>query len=725
MDIAALEAVELVESPVASPIQPKPTPPPVATPPKKGKGKSKVKAAAARWESPANETPKAARVEINRAPSPGLSSFRSIPASVSERSLNEPATDTLGVEEISLDDQPTPSALRFSDVPLGAPSTPPSKKHAAAASRSKTLSPSSNSVTPPRPVDFSTVLPEPVSTPPVEQPSKEANRSFFGSTLGFGLPSATSSSTAASTEPERSASSNWRSTMSNLISRSTSATSPNPAVSPAAPARVLGTPPRGSSTSFLLSHITSPAASRDRRTSREGGGGERIRAGFQRVRSEMEGAAREIRRERGDEQEEIAEGAIDWAFWGAVVQDYEDVARTKPKELSRAIQQGIPAVIRGAIWQLMSSSKDTALEETFKVLLKLSSPHEKSIVKDLARTFPQVRLFQQEGGGGGQESLFMVVKAYSLFDPDVGYTQGLAFIAAILLLNMPDEEAFCVLVRLMDSYNLRSHFLADMPGLQLRLFQFDRLMEDMLPLLHTHLVRKGVKSSMFASQWFMTLFSYRFPLPLVYRVLDIVFAEGIEAIFRFSLALMRRSEDVILTLEFEGILAYLQTDVFECYRSSSAPTTPAEDADGKHLGSTSTVCLGGNDLSEDGWLPSRFVRDAYESRITPLVLDQYESEYDEQQREHNKHALELDQLRNANRNLSHQVNNLEASLAIMNTEHVDLVRQLVMLKIEKEETENELVRYKMLYAELAHAQQDALCIHSRRSNASLLSQPQD
>lgn len=74
---------------------------------------------------------------------------------------------------------------------------------------------------------------------------------------------------------------------------------------------------------------------------------------------------------------------------------------------------------------------------------------------------------------------------------------------------MPDEEAFCVLVRLMDSYGLRSHYLADMPGLQLRLYQFDRLLEDVLPLLHSHFVRKGIKSSMYASQWLMTLFSYR------------------------------------------------------------------------------------------------------------------------------------------------------------------------------------------------------------------------
>lgn len=96
------------------------------------------------------------------------------------------------------------------------------------------------------------------------------------------------------------------------------------------------------------------------------------------------------------------------------------------------------------------------------------------------------------------------------YDQDVGYTQGLAFIVAALLLNMPEEEAFCVFIRLMYSYDLRSHFLPDMPGLQLRMYQFDRLLEELLPALHLHLVRAGVKSSMYASQWFMTMFSYRY-----------------------------------------------------------------------------------------------------------------------------------------------------------------------------------------------------------------------
>jgi hypothetical protein len=136
-----------------------------------------------------------------------------------------------------------------------------------------------------------------------------------------------------------------------------------------------------------------------------------------------------------------------------------------------------------------------------------------------------------------------------------------------------------------------------MPGLQLRLFQFDRLVEEILPLIHTNFVKKGVKSSMYASQWFMTMFSYRFPLSLVYRVLDIVFAEGIEAIFRFSLALLKKSEDLLVTLEFEQILQFLQTDLFSMYRIPLASGDIGEDE------------------QEKDWKANDFVRDAYEIRM--------------------------------------------------------------------------------------------------------------
>ncbi|KAL7416402.1 rab-GTPase-TBC domain-containing protein [Mrakia frigida] len=396
----------------------------------------------------------------------------------------------------------------------------------------------------------------------------------------------------------------------------------------------------------------------------------------------------------------LDDGDVDWDFWGAVVSDYEAVAQAQPHELSQAIQQGIPAVIRGSMWQLMSSSKDGELEALYSSLLHQTSSHEKSIQKDLARTFPSHKFFQRPNGppsgsskhedtpqdrGQGQDDLFNVVRAYSLYDPVVGYVQGSAFIVAALLLNMPDEEAFCVFVRLMHAYGLRTCFLPEMPGLQLRLFQFDRLIEEFLPLLHIHLVRSGVKSSMYSSQWFLTLFSYRFPLALVYRVFDIIFAEGIEAVFRFALALLIKNEEQLLALEFEGILKYLSSELFDCYKEPPKEDTPT-----------------GEDASEEVWLADAFVKDAFAVQITPFQLDGFSAEWDELCRVENAHADEVSSLRAANRHLSAQVKQLESSMSLLNAEHCEVVNELVKSKIANEEMESELIKFKLLYAELSH-----------------------
>lgn len=216
--------------------------------------------------------------------------------------------------------------------------------------------------------------------------------------------------------------SSWRTTMTSFLQRT----------QPSTPPPVPTTASRnGSASAPTLKHVQSASDHGHNMLESEQ---EPLGEGFERVRNEMEVAAREIRRERAGRGISLGtDENVDWTFWGAVVQDYEEVANSKPKELSRAIQQGIPSVIRGPIWQLMSSSKSANLEETYKDLLKQTSPYEKAIQKDINRTFPSHKFFQ---GAVGQEGLFVVCKAYSLYDPDVGYTQGLAFIVATLLLNV-------------------------------------------------------------------------------------------------------------------------------------------------------------------------------------------------------------------------------------------------------------------------------------------------
>ena len=135
-----------------------------------------------------------------------------------------------------------------------------------------------------------------------------------------------------------------------------------------------------------------------------------------------------------------------------------------------------------------------------------------------------------------------------------------------LIFEMPEAEAFCLLVRLMKGYQLRQLFCPEMPGLHLHLHQYDRLVEDHLPAVHVHLARQGLRSHMYATQWFLTFFAYKFPMSLVLRIFDIVIAEGLEAILRFGVAGMKKNAEAILELEFEKCLDFLQNGLFDVYK---------------------------------------------------------------------------------------------------------------------------------------------------------------
>ncbi|KAF9572628.1 GTPase-activating protein [Mortierella alpina] len=346
------------------------------------------------------------------------------------------------------------------------------------------------------------------------------------------------------------------------------------------------------------------------------------------------------------EESESTGEDIDWDYWGALMHDYNGVVKKNPKQLTQMIQKGVPPALRGLIWQLLAKSKDGQLEATYAELLKSTSSHEKQIQRDMSRTFPNHEYFQAEGLG--QEALFNVVKAYSLHDPEVGYCQGLSFVVGPLLLNMPDEEAFCVLVRMMSSYEMRGHFTPDMNMLQLRLYQYEQLMEETVPLVYKHFQNQGIRSTMYASQWFMTLFAYKFPLDLVFRVYDILFVEGVESLLRFAIALLKANHDQILNHDFETLIEFLKNGLFEPYKNDA----------------------------------SKFVQDAYSVKVTPKKLTQYAQKYTAMiQRQQAELAAE-ESLRESNRQLSMHVRRLEGSLHTLNKEHVDLAKELIARKLE-------------------------------------------
>jgi hypothetical protein len=136
----------------------------------------------------------------------------------------------------------------------------------------------------------------------------------------------------------------------------------------------------------------------------------------------------------------------DLDFYAALVQDYTRTAQCLPTLLSKKIRGGVPAPLRGVVWQSMAGARDSLLEDQFDRLCGESSPYEGIIGKDLGRSFPGVEMFR-DPEGDGQRMLGRVLKCFSLYDQKIGYCQGLGFLVGPLLMHMGDKQAFCVLVR--------------------------------------------------------------------------------------------------------------------------------------------------------------------------------------------------------------------------------------------------------------------------------------
>uniref|UniRef100_A0A8C6XE10 Ecotropic viral integration site 5 like n=1 Tax=Naja naja TaxID=35670 RepID=A0A8C6XE10_NAJNA len=246
-----------------------------------------------------------------------------------------------------------------------------------------------------------------------------------------------------------------------------------------------------------------------------------------------------------------------WILWGRIVNEWEEWRKRKEKLLKELIRKGIPHHFRAIVWQLLCSATDMPVKNQYSELLKMSSPCEKLIRRDIARTYPEHEFFKGQDSLG-QEVLFNVMKAYSLVDREVGYCQGSAFIVGLLLMQMPEEEAFCVFVRLMQEYRLRELFKPTMAELGLCIYQFEYMLQEQLPELNIHFRSQSFLTSMYASSWFLTLFLTTFPLPVATRVFDIFMYEGLEIIFRVGMALLQFNQTELMQLDMEGMSQYFQ-----------------------------------------------------------------------------------------------------------------------------------------------------------------------
>jgi len=148
----------------------------------------------------------------------------------------------------------------------------------------------------------------------------------------------------------------------------------------------------------------------------------------------------------------------------------------------------------------------------------------------------------------------MYVWLFFILRKEIYKKQFIWIIILTLSQQMPEEEAFAVLVALMQEYRLRDMFKPSMAELGVCMYQLEHLVADTHPELHAHFTAQGFHTSMYASSWFLTLFTTALSLPLACRIFDVFLSEGMEIIFKVALAMLHLGKADLLSLDMEGML---------------------------------------------------------------------------------------------------------------------------------------------------------------------------
>ncbi|KAK0133749.1 TBC1 domain family member 14 [Merluccius polli] len=244
--------------------------------------------------------------------------------------------------------------------------------------------------------------------------------------------------------------------------------------------------------------------------------------------------------------------------------------------------QGVPPSVRGKVWSLAVGNElnithgtvenPSLWSELYNICLARakekwkslptptsntepedvgSSDRESSlelIKLDISRTFPHLCIFQQ--GGPYHDVLHSVLGAYTCYRPDVGYVQGMSFIAAVLILNLETADAFIAFSNLLNKPCQMAFFRVDHSLMLTYFAAFEVFFEENLPKLFAHFKKNNLTPDIYLIDWIFTLYSKSLPLDLACRVWDVFCRDGEEFLFRTALGLLHLYREALQCMDF-------------------------------------------------------------------------------------------------------------------------------------------------------------------------------
>eukprot|EP00158_Paraphelidium_tribonemae_P004218 Partr_v1_DN26644_c1_g1_i2_m69260 putative TBC1 domain family member len=231
--------------------------------------------------------------------------------------------------------------------------------------------------------------------------------------------------------------------------------------------------------------------------------------------------------------------------WVDIVQNWDEFLRHNPQEVKLLCRKGIPLSLRGRVWSLLAGVSAIRKEGVYDELLTRPKPEIHEVIeRDINRCYPD-HFFFRDKDTIGQRHLFDILKAYAHFNPLVGYCQGMGRLVGLMLMQLPAEETFWLLVATLEKY-LKDYYTPSMDRFRIHSLIFEKLLRLYAPTLHKHLTKNDVTPLIYITNWFLTVYTMVLPWETVLRVWDMFYCEGIKVLFRIGLGIMLKCKEHIL-----------------------------------------------------------------------------------------------------------------------------------------------------------------------------------
>ncbi|KAB5578959.1 hypothetical protein PHYPO_G00188470 [Pangasianodon hypophthalmus] len=278
-------------------------------------------------------------------------------------------------------------------------------------------------------------------------------------------------------------------------------------------------------------------------------------------------------------EESIGNAALTWSQ--EILPNWHNVRSSK--RVRDLWWQGIPPSVRGRVWSLAIGNELNITHELYDICLARAkekwsaapssvtttendtgdagssqADREASlelIKLDISRTFPSLCIFQK--GGPYHDVLHSILGAYTCYRPDVGYVQGMSFIAAVLILNMNTADAFIAFANLLNKPCQMAFYRVDHSLMLTYFAAFEVFFEENLPKLFAHFKCNNLTPDIYLIDWIFTLYSKSLPLDIACRVWDVFCRDSEEFLFRTALGILRFYGDVLTHMDFIHMAQFL------------------------------------------------------------------------------------------------------------------------------------------------------------------------